>query len=127
MEDEPGPIRVLIGKFLPDSSAVAQTLAGRRKRLRAALRERLAMEGWREVGLHVYVVVKARSKGRCLGWSGEWCQSPNLSADRYAGTSMTRKVWPTVSRTGGRAAKHWERVFQARSGKMPTTGSPARV
>ena len=49
-----GWVRILIGKVLPDASAVTQTLAGRRKRFRQALRERLAVEGWREVGLHVY-------------------------------------------------------------------------
>jgi hypothetical protein len=51
---EDGRVRVLIGKVLPDGSAVAQTLAGRRKRFRAALRERLAGEGWREVGVNIY-------------------------------------------------------------------------
>jgi hypothetical protein len=56
---EDGRVRVLIGKVLPDGSAVAQTLAGRRKRFRAALRERLAVEGWREVGVHVYLRRKA--------------------------------------------------------------------
>jgi hypothetical protein len=49
-----GRVRVLVGKVLPDCSAVAQTLVGRRKRFRQALRERLAGEGWQEVGLHVY-------------------------------------------------------------------------
>lgn len=45
---EDGQVRVLIGKVLPEASAVKQTLAGRRKRFRAALAERLAAEGWHE-------------------------------------------------------------------------------
>jgi hypothetical protein len=45
----------LFGTVLPKGSAVAQTLAGRRKRFRQALRGRLAAEGWREVGVYVYV------------------------------------------------------------------------
>ena len=49
-----GRVRILIGKVLPDGSAVTQTLAGRRKRFRAALRERLAVEDWREVGVNVF-------------------------------------------------------------------------
>jgi hypothetical protein len=47
-------VRVLVGKVLPDGSAVAQTLAGRRKRFREALRDRLAVEGWQEVGVNVF-------------------------------------------------------------------------
>lgn len=49
-----GRVRVLVGKVLPDGSAVTQTLAGRRKRFRAALRERLVVEGWKDVGVNVY-------------------------------------------------------------------------
>jgi len=49
-----GRVRVLIGKVLPEGSAVKQTLAARRKRLRAAMRERLAGHGWRESGVNVY-------------------------------------------------------------------------
>jgi hypothetical protein len=49
-----GRVRVLLGKVLPEGSAVRQTLAGRRKRLRAALTERLGREGWRPTG-HWYV------------------------------------------------------------------------
>lgn len=49
-----GRVRVLIGKVLPEGSAVKQTLAGRRKRFRAALKERLEWCPWKEVGLHVY-------------------------------------------------------------------------
>jgi hypothetical protein len=48
-----GRVRVLVGTALPRGSAAAQTLAGRRRRFREALRERLAAEGWREVGLSV--------------------------------------------------------------------------
>jgi hypothetical protein len=51
---EDGRVRVLIGKVFPEGSAVAQTLAGRRKRFREALRERLAAEGWNEVGVNVF-------------------------------------------------------------------------
>jgi hypothetical protein len=39
---------------LPSGSAAAQTLAGRRKRFRQALRERLAVEGLQEVGVNVF-------------------------------------------------------------------------
>jgi hypothetical protein len=51
---EDGRVRVLVGEVLPGGSAVAQTLAGRRKRFRQALRERLADEGWREVGVNIF-------------------------------------------------------------------------
>lgn len=47
-------VRVLIGKVLPARSAVQQTLAGRRKRLREALARSLAPAGWRMVGANVY-------------------------------------------------------------------------
>jgi hypothetical protein len=49
-----GRVRVLVGKVLAGGSAVAQTLAGRRKRFREALRERLAAEGWLEVRVNVF-------------------------------------------------------------------------
>ena len=51
---EGGRVRVLVGKVLPGGSAAAQTLAGRRKRFRQALRGRLAAEGWQEVGVDLY-------------------------------------------------------------------------
>jgi hypothetical protein len=51
---EDGRVRVLVGKVLPDDSAVTQTLAGRRKRFRETMARRLAVEGWREVGVNVY-------------------------------------------------------------------------
>ena len=51
---EDGRVRVVVGKVLPGGSAVAQTLAGRRKRFRTALRERLAAHGWKEVGANVF-------------------------------------------------------------------------
>lgn len=49
-----GRVRVLVGKVLPEGSAMKQTLAGRRKRFRAAVKERLAGRGWRECGVNVY-------------------------------------------------------------------------
>jgi hypothetical protein len=49
-----GRVRVLVGVVLPAGSAVKQTLAARRKRIRAALRERLARQGWEERGVNVY-------------------------------------------------------------------------
>jgi hypothetical protein len=51
---EDGRVRVLVGKVLPKGTAVAQTLAGRRKRFRQALRDRLAVEGRMEVGVNVF-------------------------------------------------------------------------
>lgn len=41
-----GRVRVLVGKVLPEGSAAKQTLAGRRRRFRAALTERLERECW---------------------------------------------------------------------------------
>jgi hypothetical protein len=41
-----GTVQVLVGKILPEGSAVKQTLAGRRKRFRKALTDRLKAEGW---------------------------------------------------------------------------------
>jgi hypothetical protein len=49
-----GRVRVFVGKILPESSAVKQTLAGRRKRIRTAVKERLAGQGWLERGANVY-------------------------------------------------------------------------
>lgn len=43
-----GRVRVLIGKILPEGSAVKQTLAARRRRFWAAVDERLADRGWKE-------------------------------------------------------------------------------
>jgi hypothetical protein len=48
---EDGSVKVLVGKIIPEGSAVKQTLAGRRKRFRKALVERLGAEGW---GLAAY-------------------------------------------------------------------------
>jgi hypothetical protein len=56
---EDGRVRVLVGKVLPGGSAVAQTLAGRQKRFREALRDRLAAEGWQEVGVNVFARVSS--------------------------------------------------------------------
>lgn len=47
-------VRVFTSKVLPSRSAARQTLAGRRKRFRAALRERLVRDGWWEVRANVY-------------------------------------------------------------------------
>jgi hypothetical protein len=41
-----GTVRVWVTKILPAGSAAKETLAGRRKRLRVALVERLATDGW---------------------------------------------------------------------------------
>ena len=46
-----GSVKVLAGKIIPADSAVKQTLAGRRKRFREKLVERLEAEGW---GLSAY-------------------------------------------------------------------------
>ena len=43
-----GRVRVLIGKVLPEGSAVKQTLAARRRRFWAAVDQRLADRGWKE-------------------------------------------------------------------------------
>jgi hypothetical protein len=52
---EDGSVKVLIGKIIPTDSAGKQTLAGRRKRFRKALVERLGAEGW---GLSAYPYVR---------------------------------------------------------------------
>lgn len=44
--DGPQRVRVLIGRILPEHSAVRRTLAGRRKRLITELQARLAPSGW---------------------------------------------------------------------------------
>jgi hypothetical protein len=49
-----GRVLVLVGKVLPEGSAVKQTLAARRKRFRAAMKERLVGHGWLECGVNVY-------------------------------------------------------------------------
>jgi hypothetical protein len=64
---EDGRVRVLVGKVVPDDSAVAQTLAGRRKRFRQALRERRAAEGWQEVRVHFFPFVNS-SLEVSAGW-----------------------------------------------------------
>jgi hypothetical protein len=51
---EDGRVRVLVGKVLPGGPALKQTLVGRRKQFRQALRDRLAVEGWMEVGVNVF-------------------------------------------------------------------------
>jgi hypothetical protein len=57
-----GSVRVRVGKILPEGSAVKQTLAGRRKRFRAALGERLAGEGWMEARANVYQRLRPPTK-----------------------------------------------------------------
>ena len=42
----PERVRVLVGKILPERSAVKQTLAGRRRRFWAALYEKVESMGW---------------------------------------------------------------------------------
>jgi hypothetical protein len=46
--------RLLIGKALPEGSAVKETLAGRRKRLRDAVAALLATAGWHMPKANVY-------------------------------------------------------------------------
>jgi len=52
-------VQVVTGRIFPKGSAVKMTLEYRRKRFRAALRERLEQEGWDEAGRNIYV----RKKG----------------------------------------------------------------
>jgi hypothetical protein len=47
-------VQVRVGQILPKGSAVKQTLEGRRKRLRQAIRKRLADSGWQELKANVY-------------------------------------------------------------------------
>lgn len=47
-------VRVLIGKVIPERSAVKDTLAGRRKRLRDELTRLLASAQWKLVRPNVY-------------------------------------------------------------------------
>lgn len=47
-------VRVLMGKVLPEGSAVKETLAARRKRLRDELSRLLAPEGWKCVRPNLY-------------------------------------------------------------------------
>jgi len=49
-----GTVRVVLTKVFPYDSGYMQTIAGRRKRFRAALTELLAARGWREVRRDVY-------------------------------------------------------------------------
>jgi hypothetical protein len=49
-----GTVRVVLTKVFPYGSGYLQTIAGRRKRFRAALTELLAARGWREVRRDVY-------------------------------------------------------------------------
>lgn len=47
-------VRVLIGKIIPQGSAVKDTLAGRRKRLRDELTRLLTEAGWKLITANVY-------------------------------------------------------------------------
>jgi hypothetical protein len=47
-------VRVLIGEFIPEGLAVAQTLRGRRKRFIKAVEDRLKQQGWHKVGVHTF-------------------------------------------------------------------------
>jgi len=49
-----GSVRVQIGKILSEGSAVKQTLAGRRRRLRDIVDEMLSKAGWQKVRPNVY-------------------------------------------------------------------------
>ena len=49
-----GSVRVIIGKILPEGSAVNQTLAGRRRRLRTVIDQKLGTLGWKKVLPNVY-------------------------------------------------------------------------
>ena len=48
----PDEVRVVVGKFLAEGSAVKQTLAGRRKRFRQELKAFMRGTGWEEVSAH---------------------------------------------------------------------------
>jgi hypothetical protein len=52
--DGTSKVKLLIGKVLPERSAVKDTLADRRKRLRNELTRLLAPEGWKLVRPNVY-------------------------------------------------------------------------
>lgn len=52
--NENGSVRVLIGEILPEGSAVAQTLAGRRMRFRKKLDQLLLSEGWQKIRPNIY-------------------------------------------------------------------------
>jgi len=53
-ETEDGSIRRLTGKVFEDGSACKQTLQGRRKRLRLAVKELLGTRGWQETRPNVF-------------------------------------------------------------------------
>ena len=56
--DGTGHVRLLIGKVLPEGSAVKDTLAVRRKRLREALVALIAPAGWKMVMANVFEKAK---------------------------------------------------------------------
>lgn len=49
-----GSVRIVVGKVLPEGSAVKQTLAGRRKRLRDQVHQLMAGLGWEQLRPNVY-------------------------------------------------------------------------
>lgn len=56
---EDGRVRVLIGKIIPARSAVKETVAGRRRRFRVMLANRLVPQGWIQVQPNVWHPPKA--------------------------------------------------------------------
>ena len=52
--NDDGSVRVIIGEILPDENGPKQTLAGRRKRFRTLLDQKLGEQGWRKVRQSVY-------------------------------------------------------------------------
>jgi len=48
-------VKILIGKIIPEDSAVKQTVAGRRKRFRKCLEQRLSPHGWIELRANSYI------------------------------------------------------------------------
>ena len=52
--NDDGSVRVLIGKVLPEGSAVKATLAGRRKRFREAMKQYLEEKNWRMLRANEY-------------------------------------------------------------------------
>ena len=53
--NDDGSVRILIGKILPDGSAAKETVAGRRKRFRQAIKQHLEEKNWHLVRANVYV------------------------------------------------------------------------
>jgi hypothetical protein len=49
-----GKVKVLVGRIIPEGSAVKSTVAGRRKRFRKDLNTLLSSVGWTETGRYIY-------------------------------------------------------------------------